>query len=58
MPKQMDSQHTIKVEVEGYFDLGCPHGEILMLWGLALIALVGLASVLFLDVILEDDREH
>lgn len=29
-----------------------------MAWGLALMALVGLASVLFLDAILEDDREH
>ena len=29
-----------------------------MLWGLAFMALVGLASVLFLDLILEDDREH
>jgi hypothetical protein len=27
-------------------------------WGLALMALVGLASVLFLDAILEDDHEH
>ncbi len=29
-----------------------------MLWGLVLLAVVGLASVLFLDLILEDDREH
>jgi hypothetical protein len=28
-----------------------------MLWGLTLLAVVGLASVVFLDVILEDDRE-
>jgi hypothetical protein len=28
-----------------------------MLWGLTLLAVVGLVSVVFLDVILEDDRE-